>query len=86
MKRGLNVTSAISSSASWGWRGKARGWDLQALRAHVKKFSVRSFIFCEGSCRACVMRIRNEVGVSVCLDWRGKICGGRLLEGADRSA
>lgn len=37
--------STCSSSASCGWSGKAVAFVLQALRAQVRKFRVRSFIF-----------------------------------------
>src|SRR5262249_6055774 len=41
---GLKSISMISSSASLGWRGKAVGGGLQALRAEVREVRVRSFI------------------------------------------
>lgn len=42
---GFSSISTRSSSASRGCRGKAAGSCLQALRAHVKKLRVKSFIF-----------------------------------------
>lgn len=45
MKTGFRSNSTCSSSASLGCRGKADCVCLQALRAQVRKFRVRSFIF-----------------------------------------
>ena len=45
MKTGFSSISTCSSSASFGCSGKASALDLHVLRAHVKKLSVRSFIF-----------------------------------------
>ena len=47
MKTTLSSVSTCSSSASCGWRGKAVAEDLHALRAHVKKFNVSSFMLVE---------------------------------------
>lgn len=44
MKSGFNSVSIFSNSASFGWRGKAAGEDLQDFRAQVRKLRVRSFI------------------------------------------
>lgn len=45
MSSGLISVSTCSSSASFGWRGKAAGSVLQVLRAQQRKLRVRSFIF-----------------------------------------
>ena len=42
---GLYSISDCSSSASWKCSGKESGEVLHALTAHVKKFTVRTFIF-----------------------------------------
>lgn len=44
MKGAFRSASTTSSSASRGWRGKAAGLDLQALRAQVRKLRVSSFM------------------------------------------
>lgn len=44
MKRTFMSISTCSSSASFGWSGKAAGVDLHVLRAHVRKLRVSTFI------------------------------------------
>jgi hypothetical protein len=75
--------STISSSASLGWSGKARFVDLQALRAQVRKLSVRSFIFMVER-RLCLRKKVEERGlklfrwVSFCVGFRREMgwgCG-----------
>lgn len=52
--------SMISSSAFLGWRGKLEAWGLQALRAQVMKFRVRSFILVGGRwCESWVCWVRS---------------------------
>ena len=42
---GLSSISSVTSSQSFGWRGKLALEDLQAFTAQVRKLRVRSFIF-----------------------------------------